>query len=201
MTGEIKDMRYKAATGFMISPTCMITAGHVLVCEQSKPVENLRVYFKCTESYNASDPYYDVTPLTASMNVLAGYNGNQIELDAAYVIFDTPYTGTTKYFTLYAAPDKFFNGYSDINVSGHVRRPMYTSAGMPKGLYDEGGHSFYHSASTYGGESGSPVYLDLGDMYAVVGIHTHGYNDGNTTVQFNAAWRITQDFIDLVKDK
>lgn len=41
------DKRYKAATGFMISSTCMITCGHILRCEHGNDVENLRVYFNC----------------------------------------------------------------------------------------------------------------------------------------------------------
>lgn len=153
--------------------------------------------------------YYEVTQSTASINVYPGYTGKENQYDAGCVIFNKAYTGTTDFFKLNAILDSFFNSTQTLRVCGYAPNEngylrLYNATGTPKGLYNtsnNNGKSFYHSVSTYPGESGSPVfYSPTSSVRLVVGIHTNGYNIGVGT-QYNTAFRITQEFIDWVNQK
>lgn len=163
------------STGAMINNHLLMTAGHVLMHGEF-PIVNVKVQFGRKGSYT----YYEVDDFSHYIvkESYADFNG-KVEDDYGFLVFSSnvgQYTGHFGYIynpqnseTLYTA------GYPDDKSKGQY---MYAASGNILSLSKD---VLTFDVDTYGGQSGSPLYVMRdGQPYAIgaVSAHNDSFNLG-----------------------
>lgn len=191
-----------SGTGFMVSRNCMVTAAHNMVGSKQpmkgEAVQSIEIYFGVYKLNGKNYCTYrkTVTPDTALFYHdpnYTGYGGS--EYDYGFIKFSSDLEWDVGWWGLRAQSTSSLVG-TNITVTGYENLAMKTHSGNIMSLYGGQGNNavFRHSADTDGGQSGSPVYVSDNK---VVGIHIEGFNYPDV---YNAAWRITPDFIYTLVD-
>lgn len=181
------------ASGFMVKPDWMMTAGHCLVCTTHHEwAKNITFYFGYR---NKSNYLYRYTgPYTAWVNndlmTYSEYDSYR-DNDYGYVHLDKRVGDTTGWFGIrYGLSDADYAS-EWFNVSGYRHGKIKTSVGATERMTDK---SLYHYADTEPGYSGCPIF---DNEYYAVAINT-GYRLDNTV---NIGRRITADlYYDMKND-
>lgn len=167
-------------TGFLISPKCIATCGHVLIpCDCNNPCTRVEIDMMCYQSNGTAHSSvkmfsynfdYDERYITAD-------DYDKINYDYGYILLDTDSANIVsslipKYFELgilMAQPP--YN--IPIYITGYRKAILYEGSATITNLV---GNRFYHEVDTKKGQSGSPMYLILGGTAYVYGINTSGHN-------------------------
>lgn len=183
-------------TGFMIAPDVLLTAAHCVKSSTGGVIEEIRVYAgKNGNSYSArttADLIY------TDVNYSGAGDWND---DYSYVTLNSPIGNTCGWLGLYATSnssnlldlDITTAGYPHDMTTGDWDGLMYVSEGTITSVNTK---RIYHSADTWEGQSGSPIYyLDSDGDHVAVAIHV-GTND-----TYNIGKRITMSLMELLEEE
>jgi glutamyl endopeptidase len=194
-------------TGWLISPRTIITAGHCVY--DLKRGGGLAMKIAVTPGKNGSNAAGPMQTAT-KFRVLAGWEDGQKKgrpyaetqrYDYAAILLDPPYKAPG-YFSFAAIANEQAVQKEDTNIAGY---PLERD-----GSAKDGTHMFWHArriaqatattleyeTDTYGGQSGSPIWLKMDGQRYVVGIHTRGVTD---TQPLNGGVRITSEVFTTLK--
>jgi V8-like Glu-specific endopeptidase len=188
---EAADGTLFVGTGWLVAPRTVITAGHCLhIRECGGPVRAVHVFPALNEG---TSPYGSATASTPeSFEVHEAWVRDQDERFDFGAIFlpagGFPACGT---FGFAAAADAVIHG-APLNVSGYPRDLEDASHPYFHGRVAKAmdAHVLQYETDTYGGQSGSPVWIDYKGAPYAVGIHTSG------GPAFNQAVRIDRTVFD-----
>ncbi len=185
------------ATGFMIAEDVLLTAAHAVKSSAGAVIEDVVVY----PGRNGNS--YTISTTADTIYTDVSHTGtNNWNWDYAIVTLNDPIGNTCGWFGLYATTnsnnlylqDFIVAGYPQDKASGS-NRPMYKSEGIVGNITT---YQLHHSADTYDGESGAPLfYENSSGEFVVIGIQV-GTSDNET---YNIARRITTTLIDLLEEE
>jgi len=178
--------RTYAGTGWFISPTVLAIAGHCVFMhdEGGWPV-NIEVI----PTMDGNNRYFGSATSTKFESNEGWVNDRNSDYDYGVIFLDKPLSEQIGYFSFAAAPDEYLNA-NIANISGYpVDRDRGTKQYYhARNIFRSSSRRIYYDIDTYGGQSGSPVWMNLGENERVViGIHT----TGNSTSNFGT--RITEE--------
>lgn len=164
-------------SGFFISPRCVITSGH---CVHFDPIEGGRNYDWARSIQVIPGADGDIAPfgsqVSTTFRTVSGWSVDRnSDFDHGAIILPDD--------TLYQRINGFFG------VKELTEGELLTNVGYPG---DKGGdllgtpwasfgpvtsikeYKIFYMLDTYGGNSGSPVFVRDGDSFSVVGVHGYG---------------------------
>lgn len=172
---------WAVGTGFLVGPDLMLTAGHCMYGAEGGNVEEMRIYSgqnsTSLQSYCYPSKWY--TP--------DEFKNGDTNYDWCLVKLQSGLGNTYGWFDCVTPTSSI----SSVRVSGYPDSSeyyyfQYTSTGA---LYLNGNYGVRYTCSTFGGQSGAPVF---DTDYVVYGIHT----DGGTL--YNYGKKITSRILNLI---
>jgi V8-like Glu-specific endopeptidase len=182
-----QDDSHWVGTGWLASPRTLLTAGHCVYLHGNGGwAKQIEVY----PARNGDDlPYSYVSTDLRSVSRWTEDKNAKFDYGAILLPEDTP----VGYFGYESRSDGELL-HSLVNVYGY---PADKQEGTLWGHYRQLGQvlprTLVYNISTFGGQSGCPVFLKNGDDRVVVGIHNYGDVSGNS------ATRITDDVFDDIE--
>ena len=157
-----------SATGYMIGPDVMLTAGHSMYDDDSRTYpKSVTVSIK-TDRTGSAGSYYPINTIFSTMYIDRG----DIEYDWAIVLLNDNVAAQTGYFGIGTTPGSMngravsISGYSFVESQGDIQRVCAGS------ITDSSTRRIEHNIQTRVGHSGSPIYSAIDKI--AWGIHTHG---------------------------
>jgi glutamyl endopeptidase len=167
-----------AGTGWFISPTLRATAGHCVYMHEEGgwPVE-----IEVIPALNGTERPFDSVKSTKFESNNGWINDRNSDYDYGVIILDEPVSLSIGYFSFAAPPDNFLKS-NIANISGYptdldrATRQYYHAREITRAS----SRRLYYEIDTYGGQSGSPIWMNLGEGERVaIGIHTTGSSTSN----------------------
>jgi glutamyl endopeptidase len=173
-------------TGWFIGPHTVMTAGHCVYMHGKGYASSIEVIPALDAT---SKPYGSVT--STDFRTVEGWrNDANPNFDYGAIILPTNVGDQTGFFTFAAPPDSYLASAVS-NIAGYpADKGASTMWYHARTITSVSPTRLYYDIDTYGGQSGSPVWLQLPTGRLAVGIHTNG---GTT---FNSGTRITQAIFD-----
>ena len=195
-------------TGFLISSTKVVTAGHNLHAYTSKGAKNatkLDFYFGCSGT-NANHTYSASRSVTVSSKNTYypdAWESWDVDLDYGVVKLSTAYESPSAYFALSTISSPDDKSISIIGYEHHSLNTAFSNWQLLKGtgkVVDSNTWRLFTRADAMPGQSGSPVLYGS----SVVGIYTYGANDGDMlpddSTDNNRITRMTSSVISDIKN-
>jgi len=174
-----------SATGFFISPQCVITAGHSVYDLGRGWAKEIEIY---PGVKGRSYPFGKAT--SRRFRSVSGWANDENEnYDYGAILLKDD--------SLYHQVKGFF-AYNQINTidwiqnSGYPEDRPLQQLKTEGRLLDEDTFKFYYNLDTNTGSSGSPIFVNVANTYAAVGIHTQG-GCPNTALKLNESMREVWD--------
>lgn len=171
-------------TGWLVGPRTVITAGHcVFMHNEGGWASSIEVIPALSD---ASRPYGSAS--SGNLRSVTGWtNSRNRDFDYGAIILpeNRPLGNTVGFFGVAVRNDSFLMA-SALNLSGYpsdkggnqqwfmAQRPTATSANV-----------ITYNIDTFGGQSGSPVWIFQNGQRYAVGIHTNGSGNGNSATRIN----------------
>lgn len=183
-------------TGWLINPRVVVTAGH---CVYS---HGLGGWMDSVEVIPALD--FEARPLgsvvgTRLRSVDGWIRDRSPEYDFGAILLDQPVQLGSEFFTPLPLSDAELSGIL-ANIAGYpsdremASRLFYHA----RAVQSVGTRRLQYDVDTFGGQSGSPVWVTRPDgTRVVVAIHTNGISPG---VKFNSGTRITADVLQQLRE-
>ena len=191
---QYQDGTVECGTGAMISPKLVATAGHVLINSNGSRPKSIKMQF----GQNGSEVFYETSSWRAYIYRGGFETDRPVEADYGFIaLWDDTVSKATGYMGIQTAPsldDRLFTaGYPGDKGPYY----MYGATGLIQYM---NGDLIYHTMDTYGGQSGSPVYItDKANSPYLVAMHTAGtYTSGGAPV--NLARRLDPGLFQWLKD-
>ena len=171
-------------TGWFIGPKTVVTAGHCVFIHAPGTARHGWVQsIKVMPGRNgATLPYGSVTVPRANLRSVTGWtvNGPNEEFDYGAMVLPTPLGNTTGWFG--------FANYSDatlkpltVNLSGYPGdKPSGTQWYQSSPIAALGPRKVYYTIDTFGGQSGSAVYVIRNGSRYGVAVHAYGGSSSNS---------------------
>jgi len=175
---KTKTVSVYAGTGWFISPTVVATAGHCV----------------CLHDHGGWAQEIEVIPaLNGSIEPFSSFKSRKFEsskgwikernsdYDYGVIILDQPIDPAIGWFS-FAAPDNEYLKSNIANISGYpVDKDNATHQYYhARNISQASTRRLYYEIDTFGGQSGSPVWMNLGENERVViGVHTAGSSTSN----------------------
>jgi V8-like Glu-specific endopeptidase len=173
-------------TGWLAGPRTVITAGHcVYLHNEGGWAQQIQVY----PARNGNQQFGEFT--SSNLHSTVGWTEQKSEADdyGAIVLAD----GQTDWMGYEAADDDTLQGLL-VNVTGYPGdKENGTLWGSTRRLVGATDRQLTYDISTFGGQSGSPVFYKDGENRWVIGIHNYGGASANT------ATRITSQVFDDIE--
>lgn len=164
-------------SGFFISPRCVITSGH---CVHFDPVNGGRNYDWARSILVIPGADGDLAPFGSQISTMfrtvSGWSVDRnSDFDHGAVILpdDTLYRRINGFFGVKELKERelLINiGYPG-DKGGELRGTAWGAAGPVATIAE---NKIFYMLDTYGGNSGSPVFVKDGDSFNVVGVHGYG---------------------------
>lgn len=194
-------------TGWFAGPRTIITAGHVLYDSDWRGWDKSPAWAQSIDvgigyhrsvsfAHMVATRFYVADAWKDFIDRGGSSEDSATQIDVGCIQLDADLWSNSSFLTPFIAGGSNLeqqpvtaSGYPDDRDNGEV---MYTGSGAVSGVETA---TLYHTADTYGGESGSPLWLGGKDerQPKIVGIHT----GGETNVK-NWATRITEDVAGLI---
>lgn len=176
-------------TGWFISPRTLITAGHcVFIKNSGVPGRDgwVRKVVVMPGRNAGVLPYGQVS--SSSFRSVVGWtaSGNE-EFDYAAIILPTPLGSTTGWFGIGVYPDGEMNGKA-VNVAGYPGdKPSGTHWYGSNKVTSVSPRKVFYAIDTYGGQSGAPVWRNIGGKRFACAVHAYGGATANSGTRINSA--------------
>lgn len=175
---KAKNGRTYAGTGWFISPVVLATAGHcVFMHEAGGWPESIEVI----PALNGTERPFAAAIATKYESNNAWVNDRNSDHDYGVIILDRPLGDEIGYLAFAAPPDNFLKS-NIANISGYptdldrATRQYYHAREITRAS----SRRVYYEIDTYGGQSGSPIWMNLGEGDRVaIGVHTTGSSTSN----------------------
>lgn len=177
------------ATGWFISPSVIVTAGHVLLARDSSGTIRKARSVRVVPGRNGTIVPYGFFD-TSNIRVSDGWANNYDPAgDYGAVHLDKPIGQTIGWFGFGIFKDTQFDGVQ-FSIVGYPTDKQVGTLWGQTGPVQVGSAFLSYRMSTYLGQSGSPLYVVVNGAAWVAGIHTGAQDDVNTAI------RITQPVYD-----
>ena len=185
-------------TGWMISKNTLITAGHCLYNHKAKSWYNTSKFAFYPGRNAGTSPYGSAKATKVWTDTSYITSGNQKQ-DWGIIKLNKNIGNTTGWFGLkwqsasYNGTKVTVRGYPSDKKAGQ----LWTMSGK---ITSSKANNLCYSIDTYGGQSGSPIYLSNNQ---VIGIHTNGTVSKRTTPcagKYNQGVRITKSLYNIIMD-
>jgi glutamyl endopeptidase len=176
------DGTHWVGSGWLAGPRTVITAGHcVFLHGRGGWAQKVEVY----PGRNGGDTSPGSFTSTNLKSVTGWTNQKSALFDYGAILLDAP-TGLG--FFAYGVYDTPALHGLTVNVFGYpADKPQGTLWGTARRLTDVLPQKLVYNASTYGGQSGSPVFEKKGNQRTVLGIHNYGDVSGNSATRITDA--------------
>ena len=169
-------------TGCLVGPRLVMTAGHVVYMhDHGGWAREVRV---------APGRSIDAIPfgeaVATRFHSVSGWTAQadpQFDYGAIVLPEDRAFGGTLGWFGHALAPPDWLEGQL-VNLSGYpADKPEGSQWYHGRRVLDADERLFYYNIDTAGGQSGAPVWLEVGGQRYVVATHTSGADTGNAAVR------------------
>lgn len=186
-------------TGWFVSPRTLVTAGHCVFIKGSGVpgrdgwVKRITVI----PGRDASSMPFGSAQSTSFRSVSGWTGSGSHEFDYGAIILPVPMGGTVGTFGYAAYPDAQLMGQT-INVSGYPGdKPAGTQWFHANRISAVGPRKLWYLADTMGGQSGAPVWRNIGGQRVAVAVHAYGGATANHGTRINSevkanidGWRV-----------
>lgn len=166
-------------TGFFISPKCIITSGHVVYSKKSKWADGITI----VPAMNGKDIPFGKDYSTNFRSVRGWVDKGYSDYDFGAIILkdDSLFKKVKGYFSFQDLDNPLFLNNAGYPGDKKRGKKMWFGAGELKRKTD---YKFEYMIDTYGGSSGSPVFINKNNERIVIGIHGYG-NCPNKCIRVN----------------
>ena len=176
-----------SGTGFLVGPSGLMTAGHVVYCvEHHQPADWFTIYFGYKSSRNYLYKY--TKPTTFWYNYSTDYYGE--EYDYAYIKLQERVGDRVGWFGINPMSDSQLNG-TVLNAAGYRDGKLKYDYDL---VYVSTSYMVNHTIDTEPGYSGCPIYTN--DHYAVALNTSH-----DLVLDYNYGCRITGWLIEMMRNE
>jgi V8-like Glu-specific endopeptidase len=179
-----KTNRRFVGTGWLIGPRTVMTAGHcVFMHDEGGWAESIEVI----PALNGSDRPYNSFVSTQFRAVDGWTSERTSDFDYAAIILDEAVGNETGWFAFSALGETDLLS-TDANISGYPQDRDRASRQYfhARKIVRASQRKIYYEIDTYGGQSGSPIWLLAGNRRVAVGIHTNGSSTSNSGTLINS---------------
>jgi V8-like Glu-specific endopeptidase len=170
-------------TGWFIGPRTVMTAGHcVYMHDEGGWPESIEVIPALD---GAEHPYGSVT--ANRFQAVAGWiEDRNSDFDYGAILLDKTIGSSTGWYA-FAALNAAMLQSGDANISGYPQDLDNASRQYfhARKIVRASTRRLYYEIDTYGGQSGSPIWLNVSGERVAVGIHTTGSSTGNSGTLIN----------------
>lgn len=172
-----------AGTGWFIGPRTVVTAGHCVYLHESG---GWPTQIEVIPALNQTDRPFGNAIGTRFATSRGWQDGKRTDGDYGVVFLDedTPLGNTVGAWAFGALPEDLLQT-ATVNIAGYpTDRDSATSCYFHGRLITGVDPTrLLYEVDTFGGQSGSPVWITVGEKRVVVGVHTLGASSGNTGVR------------------
>lgn len=193
-------------TGWLVGPSTIITAGHCVYLNEFGP-QKWAKRIKIMPGRNGGEhPFKDQECESLAYSVHARWaeavdvNGSGQDYDIGAIHLDKPIGNALGWFGIEVLSESELVNYL-VNISGYPAdrgqgTEQYFHANRVKNVTSR---RVFYDIDTFGGQSGSPVWIhrDPQAPPTVIGIHAYGI--GGSTLQLNSAPRIDAEILQLIE--
>lgn len=187
-----KSGRIYVGTGWFINRRVVITAGHCVYLHDDRGWPDSIEVIPALDGSDSAFGSYSSKNFKSNDGWVRDRNS---DYDYGAIVLESPATNEIGWFSFAAPPDTYL--VSNIaNISGYpadrdrATKQYYHS----RNIVRSSSRRIYYQIDTYGGQSGSPIWMNLGEGNRVaIGIHTTG---GSTS---NFGTRITEELFNNLK--
>ena len=180
---KAKSGRNFVGTGWFIGPNTVATAGHcVFIHDHGGWAESVEVI----PGLDGASRPFDSAVGTRFRSVDGWTEDRDSDFDYGVIILDEPLGRRTGWYG-FAALDESRLFSTDANISGYPadRERATRQFFHARKITRASRRKIFYEVDTFGGQSGSPVFLNLENERVAVGIHTTGASTGNSGTLIN----------------
>lgn len=179
-----KSGRRYVGTGWLIGMRTVMTAGHcVYMHDEGGWAESIEVI----PALNGTDRPYG-TFISSEFHAVDGWTSERnSDFDYGAILLNEPIGQDAGWFAFSALGESALLS-TDANISGypqdrdHATRQYFHARKIVRASE----RRIYYEIDTYGGQSGSPIWLLVGDKRVAVGVHTNGSSTSNSGTLINS---------------
>jgi glutamyl endopeptidase len=180
---QARNGRRFVGTGWFIGPRTIMTAGH---CVYMHDEGGWPEFIEVIPALNGSERPYGYVTSNRFQAVSGWVEDRNSDFDYGAILLDQPLGNSTGWYA-FAALDAATLQAGDANISGYPRdrdnaTQQYFHA---RKIVRASMRRLYYEIDTYGGQSGSPIWLNVSGQRVAVGIHTVGSSTGNSGTLIN----------------
>lgn len=180
---KTKTGRAYVGTGWFIGPRTVMTAGHcVYIHDEGGWAESIEVI----PALGGSDRPYGSTRANRFHAVDGWVKNLDSDFDYAAIMLDESLGNKTGWYA-FAALDQTALSSADANISGYPADKERASRQYfhARKIVRASQRKLFYEIDTYGGQSGSAIWLQINGKRVVVGVHTTGSSTSNSGTLIN----------------
>jgi V8-like Glu-specific endopeptidase len=181
--------RVYVGTGWLIGPRTVVTAGHCVFMHDDGGYPS---FVEVTPGMSGDRGPWGTSRAKKFRTVAQWTDERATAHDYGVIVLADDLGNKVDAWFTYAAPDDGQLRGTEANISGYPADKLRDNGGQfhqyfhARPIKSVDPNMLYYDIDTFGGQSGSPIWFNVGGRRVVVGIHTTGTPNGNSGTRIRA---------------